>query len=670
MLASLRIFSHFITLIQRILQENSDIFRKSPAAGKLFYSRRIGHILLVKLFGKEQCMFDRIFGAHVFPVKRVEELLQRQDLAAADKIASEMRAWALSLGATHYCHWFQPLTGATAEKHISFLAPFTGRQLLQGESDASSFPTGGLRQTAYARGYTAWDRTSPAIVKETAAGRVLCIPTVFASCTGDALDMKTPLLRSMEAVDCQARRLLALFGRQVKTVTPMVGAEQEYFLIDRQQYLRRRDLRLCGRTLFGAPAPKGRELENQYYGAIPPRAGAFMQKLNRALWLLGIPAAAQHNEVAPAQHELAPMYAPAQIALDQNQLTMELMRFIARQQGLCCLLHEKPFAHINGSGKHNNWSLQTDTGENLLSPGPDPVQNLQFQLVLACLLQGFDTHADLLRASAAVPGNDQRLGGQEAPPAIVSVYLGSRLESLVEDLMHGRNRGLPGEDSDDRNRTSPLAFTGNKFEFRMVGASDSIAMANTVLNTIAADSFCRAADALQGAADLETACRGYIRRTLLQHRRIIYSGDSYSPGWLRQARERGLPNLQTMPEAVGAMETEKARELFGKFRVFTPTELESRTKVLREGYANRTAIEGRTMVSMALRELLPVVPDPAVQAAARVLQELLAPGPEAVLTGAVVPAMEALRQAVDALEERTARALWPWPDQEALLTDI
>ncbi len=641
------------------------------------------------------------FGAHVFPEQKLRELAgPEMTPQTADRVAAAMESWARALGATHYCHWFQPLTGATAEKHMSFLSGFTGKQLLLGESDASSFPSGGLRQTAYARGYTAWDMTSPVFVKESAAGRVLCIPAVFISHSGDALDLKTPLLRSMEAVNAQALRLLRLFGkRNICRVTPLVGAEQEYFLIDRQKYLARRDLRHCGRTLFGAPAPKGQEMEDQYYGVIPPRAGRFMQRLNRELWLLGIPAAAQHNEVAPAQHELAPLYAPAHIAADQNQLTMERMGSVARSQGLECLLHEKPFARINGSGKHNNWSLGCDNGENLLDPGKEPRQNLQFQLILACILRAVDTHGDLLRLSAGSVGNDARLGGQEAPPPIVSVFLGQRLEGLVQSLL-GENEGggaardalQPGTaavapvdaDRDDRNRTSPFAFTGNKFEFRMVGSSDSIAMANTVLNTIVAEAFGQAADILEEAGDFSGACRALVGNWLRQHRRIIFSGDSYSPRWAAEAKRRGLFVLPGLVDAIPALTAPKALQLFGRLGVFTPTELESRSRVLYETYAKRLAIEARTMLQLARRDILPAVRTAApalreeMQGAMEELQEKTALAlafPEArqqaeCLYRQGVPAMERLRQAVDELEQQLPRSLWPMPGYEDLLFDI
>ncbi len=649
-------------------------------------------------------MIQDLFASYVFPRSRIEALLTPQERSAghlssmetADKVAEAMKNWALSQGATHYCHWFQPLTGATAEKHMSFLSPagsqllqFTGKQLLMGESDASSFPTGGLRQTAYAQGCTAWDQSSPVFLKETAAGKVLCIPTVFLSPTGETLDFKTPLLRSMEAISTQACRLLRCFGKQVRQVTPMVGAEQEYFLIDRQRYLQRPDLRYCGRTLFGAPAPKGQEMDDQYYAAIPARAGAFMQTVNRTLWKLGIPAAAQHNEVAPAQYELAPQYAPAHIASDQNQLIMESLQSLARQQGLVCLLHEKPFSYINGSGKHINWSLSCDSGENLLDPGADPKNKLQFPLILACILQAVDTHGDLLRLSAGTVGNDLRLGGQEAPPVILSVFLGQEPEEL---LLGGDAARGP-----DRNRTAPLAFNGNRLEFRMVGASDSIAMATTVLNTIVAESFCQAAQALEEGQD----CRELIRRLLQQHGAVVYNGDCYCQQWAQEAIRRGLPAFGTLVEAIPALNTPKAQALFGQFGVFTPAELESRVQVLYETYAKRMAIEARTMLHIVQQKILPAGlqylhqltgPNPVERNLARRIEgflQALDSGRERLerstqlaascqtgrqgaqqFVGNVVPAMEALRRAADGLEGLLPRDFWPMPTYGELLFDI
>ena len=494
-------------------------------------------------------------------------------------------------GATHYTHWFQPLTGSTAEKHDSFitnpvagktLLQLTGKQLIMGEPDASSFPSGGLRATSYARGYTAWDMTSPAFVKEMACGNILCIPTIFVSYTGEALDTKTPLLRSMEAISEQAIRIIRLFGNtDAQKVSPSVGPEQEYFLVDREKYLKRRDLIYCGRTLFGSPAPKGQELDDQYFGVIRERVGAFMKDLNIELWKLGITATTQHNEVAPAQHEMAPIFSVANVAVDQNQLAMETMKRVATRHGLVCLLHEKPYAGVNGSGKHNNWSISTDLGENLMEPGDDPQSNLQFQLVLACILKAVDTHADLLRQSASDVGNDHRLGAQEAPPAIISIFLGDQLDEMVQSIVSGtiRNGASAGslnsgvstvpvltKDATDRNRTSPFAFTGNKFEFRMVGSSDSIAAANTTLNAIVAEAFCEAADVLEKADDFETACKALIREYMTQHQRIIFNGDGYSEEWVAEAARRGLPNIPSMVASIPALTTDKAVNLFEKFQ--------------------------------------------------------------------------------------------------------
>ena len=555
-------------------------------------------------------------------------------MQSADIVAKTMMEWAVEKGATHYTHWFQPLTGVTAEKHDSFLtAPdkmgkvilnLTGKQLIMGEPDASSFPSGGLRATHYARGYTAWDMTSPAFVKEMACGTILCIPTVFVSYNGEALDKKTPLLRSMQALSQQAVRILRLFGdTKSEKVLISVGAEQEYFIVDRERYLNRRDLIYTGRTLFGAPAPKGQELEDQYFGVIRERVGEFMADLNTELWKMGITATTQHNEVAPAQHESAPIYSTCNVAVDQNQLTMETMKRVATRHGLVCLLHEKPFAGVNGSGKHNNWSLSSDTGENLLDPGTTPNDNLQFLLVLSCIIKAVDIHADLLRMSTACPGNDQRLGADEAPPAIISIFLGAQLSDVVDQIVEkGTAAGciaggrldtgvstLPVIDKDatDRNRTSPFAFTGNKFEFRMVGSSESIANSNTVISTIVAEAFCEAADALENSKDFECDVNRLIAENMRNHRRVLFNGNGYSEEWKREAARRGLPNLPNMVAAIPALTTEKTVEMFEKFGVFTKAELESRSEVLYETYAKTTAIEARTMLHMAGKHYIPAV---------------------------------------------------------------
>ncbi len=547
----------------------------------------------------------KIFGENVFNDTVMQERLPKNvykklkkiieeggelDLATADTIAHEMKEWAIEKGATHYTHWFQPLTGTTAEKHDSFItAPmpngkvlmsFSGKELIKGEPDASSFPSGGLRATFEARGYTAWDCTSPAFVRQDAAGATLCIPTAFCSYTGEALDQKTPLLRSMEALNVQSLRLLKLFGNTTsKKVTPSVGPEQEYFLVDAEKFLQRKDLIYTGRTLFGAMPPKGQEMDDHYFGTIRQRIASFMKEVNIELWKMGVTAKTQHNEVAPAQHELASIYSEANVAVDNNQLVMQTLKRIACQHGLKCLLHEKPFAGVNGSGKHNNWSITTDDGINLLEPGKTPHENIQFLLVLSCVLKAVDVHADLLRESAADPGNDHRLGANEAPPAIISVFLGEQLEDVVEQLISTGNatkskkegvletgvKTLPDlkKDATDRNRTSPFAFTGNKFEFRMVGSRDSVAAPNIVLNTIVAEAFRDACDVLEGAENFEDAVHDLIKKNLSEHQRIIFNGDGYADEWLAEAERRGLPNIKSMVYAIPALTTDTAIKLFG-----------------------------------------------------------------------------------------------------------
>ena len=662
------------------------------------------------------------FGIHVFSEEKMAQYLTQGQLQqlrrgsgismeTADAVAEAMKNWALSLGATHYCHWFQPLTGNTAEKHESFLAAqhngrailrLTGKQLIRGESDASSFPTGGLRGTAYAQGYTAWDMTSPAFIKEETAGKILCIPTVFLSNDGRALDLKTPLLRAMEALDRQGRRLMGLFGKE-EGVFPLVGPEQEYFLVDGQAYARRWDLRYCGRTLFGAPAPKGQELEDQYFGTIGKRAGAFMQDLNRTLWRLGVMAAAQHNEVAPGQHELAVRHCIANVAVDQNQLIMETMKRLAPEHGLVCLLHEKPFAGVNGSGKHNNWSLCTEKGENLLQAG----ENARFLLVLGCVLQAVDRYAGLLRLSAANVGNDVRLGGQEAPVAVVSVYLGQSLQMLLEGEGGEKDPrvepgllAVPGfcRDGADRNRTAAMAFNGNKFEFRMVGSSDSVAMANTVICTAVAESFREAANVLQGERDMEAAAKKYARQLWRQHQRVVFNGDCYSAQWAREAQERGLPMHKDMVDAIGALLTPQAVALFERHRVLDRQELQSRAEVLYETYAKRIRIEARVMLHMVAKDYIPAViryqnsldPREPMQgklherigkllASTETLREelerqnALADGAEnakaaaEAFRGGVVPVMERLRRWVDQLEMLVGKEYWPVPTYGELM---
>ena len=594
---------------------------------------------------------EEIFGSKVFnlgkmrerlpkgvfkEVKRVMEKGGELSKESADVVAKAMKDWAVENGVTHYTHWFQPLNGITAEKHDAFvthpdeegrtLMEFSGKELIKGETDASSFPSGGLRATFEARGYTVWDITSPAFLKEDATGVILCIPTALCSYTGEALDKKTPLLRSMEAINNQALRIVRLFGNTEATkVTPSVGAEQEYFLVDHEKYLRRPDLIFSGRTLFGAPAPKGQELEDHYFGAIRERIGSYMKDLNIELWKLGVTAKTQHNEVAPAQHELAPIYETANIAVDHNQLVMETMKKVACRHGLNCLLHEKPFAGVNGSGKHDNWSLSTDNGVNLLDPGKTPNENIQFLLVLACILKAVDTHADLLRQSAADVGNDLRLGADEAPPAIISVFLGEQLDDVVRQLIEtgSADHSIQGEklitgvstltdiekDATDRNRTSPFAFTGNKFEFRMVGSSDSIASPNTTLNAIVAEAFCEAADRLEGAENFDLAVHDLIKEYLTEHQRIIFNGDGYAKEWVKEAERRGLPNITCTIDAASTLTTEKAVKLFERFGIYSKVELESREEITCETYSKITNIEALTMIDMAKKLYIPAVID-------------------------------------------------------------
>lgn len=592
---------------------------------------------------------SEIFGEYVFNdavmqqrlPKKVYQKLQETlaeggelDLETADVIAHEMKEWAIEKGATHYTHWFQPLTGVTAEKHDSFItAPqasgkvlmsFSGKELIKGEPDASSFPSGGLRATFEARGYTAWDPTSNAFVRKDAAGATLIIPTAFCSYTGEALDKKTPLLRSMEAINKESLRLLKLFGNTTaKKVTPSVGIEQEYFLIDREKYLQRKDLVYTGRTLMGAMPPKGQEMDDHYFGAIRERVAAFMKDVNIELWKLGVSAKTQHNEVAPAQHELAPIYEEANVAVDHNQITMEMLKKVAYRHGLQCLLHEKPFNGVNGSGKHDNWSLVTDDGINLLEPGKTPHENTQFLLVLACILAAVDDHADLLRESASDVGNEYRLGGNEAPPCVISVYLGDQLEEIIEQLLetgeathslkgHHLNTGvanLPNfrKDATDRNRTSPFAFTGNKFEFRMVGSQDSVSSPNVVLNTIVAEAFSNVCDVLEGSQNFEADVRKIICELISKHQRIIFNGNGYSKEWEEEAKRRGLPNITNMVDAIESLTTDKAIKLFEKFGVYTKAELLSRKEVEYEAYSKEMNVEAKTMIDIVSKQIVPAV---------------------------------------------------------------
>ena len=644
---------------------------------------------------------EELFASKVFTVGKMKERLPRSvfkevkrvmeqggelSLAIADVVAKAMKDWAVENGATHYTHWFQPLTGITAEKHDSFvthpdeeghmLMEFSGKELIKGEPDASSFPSGGLRATFEARGYTVWDITSPAFLKEDATGVILCIPTAFCSYKGEALDKKTPLLRSMEALSTQALRIVRLFGNTEATkVVASVGSEQEYFLVDREKYLKREDLIFSGRTLFGAPAPKGQELEDHYFGTIRERIGAYMKDLNIELWKLGVTAKTQHNEVAPAQHELAPIYETANIAVDHNQLVMETMKKVAGRHGMACLLHEKPFARVNGSGKHNNWSLGTDTGVNLLDPGDTPNENIQFLLVLACILKAVDTHADLLRQSASDVGNDHRLGANEAPPAIISVFLGEQLEDVVKQLVETGEAAhcLEGgklqtgvstltdleKDATDRNRTSPFAFTGNKFEFRMVGSSDSIASPNTTLNAIVAEAFCEAADELEKAEDFEMAVHDLIKKYMTEHQRIIFNGDGYADEWVKEAERRGLPNIKSMIEAAGTITTDKAVKLFEKFGIFTKVELESREEILYETYAKTLNIEAVTMIDMASKQYIPAVVKYSRSLADTVVAVKAAgvePSVQAELLQDVCAKLTAAKEALAQLEKVTAQA--------------
>ena len=696
-----------------------------------------------KIFGSnvfnDAVMKERLPKAAYKKMKATIEAGAELDPEVADIVAHEMKEWALEKGATHFTHWFQPLTGITAEKHDAFIDPqgdgttllrFSGKELIKGEPDASSFPSGGLRATFEARGYTAWDCTSPAFIKETPHSTILCIPTAFCSYKGEALDKKTPLLRSMQALDVQAIRILRLFGNKTaKHVTTSVGAEQEYFLVDKGNFLKRKDLIFTGRTLFGAMPPKGQEMDDHYFGVIPERVLGFMEKFNEELWKLGISAKTQHNEVAPAQHEIAPIYDQNNIATDHNQLVMETAQRVADELGLKCLLHEKPFAGINGSGKHNNWSMCTDEGENLLDPGETPHENMQFLLFLAAILRAVDEHADLLRLSASTPGNDHRLGANEAPPAIISVFLGEQLEDVVEQFVDNgeATSSLEGEeyisgvhslphfqkDATDRNRTSPFAFTGNKFEFRMVGSTQSIADPNTVLNTIVAEVLCDMADKLEAAEDLPMALHDMIKDTIAAHKRIIFNGNGYSDEWVVEAERRGLPNIKCMVDAVPALVKEDAVEIFEKHGVYTKAEMESRAEVMYETYSKTINIEALTMIDMAKKQIVPATikyqtslaesvnaikaassaVDTSVQEAlmadistnlkdmyaALAHLEEVAGKAEAMEEGAeqghyyhdvVFTAMDELRKPADKLEMLVAKSAWPFPSYGDLIFEV
>lgn len=702
----------------------------------------------------ETNVISNVFGTKVFNDEVMQEYLPKKTYQALKKtiengeeltpemanvVAHGMKEWALANGATHYTHWFQPMTGVTAEKHDSFISAesdsravleFNGKELIKGEPDASSFPSGGLRATFEARGYTAWDCTSPTFLREDAIGVTLCIPTAFCSYTGEALDKKTPLLRSMEAISKQAVRVLKLLGKtDVTNVSCSVGPEQEYFLVDRNKFLQRKDLIFTGRTLFGAMPPKGQELDDHYFGSIRERQASFMNELNIELWKLGILSKTQHNEVAPAQHEMAPIYDSANIATDHNQLVMETMKKVARRHGLECLLHEKPFAGVNGSGKHNNWSIVTNNGENLLSPGSAPHNNTQFLLFLTAVIAAVDEHAALLRMSASNPGNDHRLGADEAPPAIISIFLGEQLEDIVEQIIetgtatHSLKGGkmdigvssIPPvkKDATDRNRTSPFAFTGNKFEFRMLGSSMSIADANTVLNAAVADVLEKMAEELEAASDVNEAAEKLIQKTLKEHRKIIFNGNGYSDEWVAEAEQRGLPNVRTMVDATSSLTEPKTVTMFENQNVFSKTELESRAEINYEAYAKAINIEAKAMIDMATKQYIPSVikyttsladsinsiqkacPEADISVQTSILKQcstLLASTREALIAlreinekaGAieeaktqaefyrdqVFPAMNKLRAPIDELEMLVDKEDWPVPSYGDMLFEV
>lgn len=653
---------------------------------------------VAEIFGSnvfnDAAMRERLPKAIYKELRKTIELGKELNPAIADTVANAMKDWAIEKGATHYTHWFQPMTGITAEKHDAFITPtadgkvlleFSGKELIKGESDASSFPSGGLRATNEARGYTAWDCTSPAFIKESPDGStILCIPTAFSSYTGEALDKKIPLLRSMEAVNVQALRILRLFGNTTSTkVTTSVGAEQEYFLVDKADYAKRKDLIFTGRTLFGAMPPKGQELDDHYFGTVRARVLSYMNDLNVELWKLGIAAKTQHNEAAPCQHELAPIYATTNIGTDHNQLIMEIMKRVADRHGLVCLLHEKPFAGVNGSGKHNNWSLGTDDGINLLEPGKTPHDNVQFLLILMAVLKAVDEHADLLRLSASSPGNDHRLGGNEAPPAIISVYLGEQLDDVLKQLdttgeatssLKGKAfetgvATLPSfmQDANDRNRTSPFAFTGNKFEFRMVGSTQSIATPNIILNTIVADSLCEIANDLEKAENFEMAVHDKIKELIAKHKRITFNGNGYAEEWVEEAERRGLPNIKCLVDAVKAFQDPDNIALFERHGVLHKAELESRAEIYYENYAKQINIEAKTMLDIAKKQIMPAVMKYSADMAAGVVN-LKASGidtsvQEGILN-AIAVELKNLTEAVNKLETLDDKALAMEDDME------
>ena len=689
---------------------------------------------LPELFGSlvfnEGTMKERLSSASYSAWKKCVTEGTPLDLSTANEIAEAMKQWAVEKGATHFTHWFQPMTGVTAEKHDSFIAPvgggkimmeFSGKELIRGEPDASSFPSGGLRATFEARGYTAWDPTSFAFIKEGS----LCIPTVFCSYSGEALDKKTPLLRSMDEVSRQAVRILRLFGdTETKRVTAQVGPEQEYFLIDKALYEKREDLRMCGRTLFGAKPPRGQELEDHYFGAIRPRVAAYMKDLDETLWALGVLSKTKHNEVAPAQHEMAPVFSDANSACDQNQLAMEMMKKVADRHGLVCLLHEKPFAGVNGSGKHDNWSLSTDTGKNLFKPGSPPRQNAQFLLFLAAFIKGVDDYQEFLRATVAFPGNDHRLGAQEAPPAVLSIFLGDELSAVVDSIINDTDfqstgkrtleigvDALPAirQDNTDRNRTSPMAFTGNKFEFRMLGASQSISGPNIALNTIMAEELKQFADELEASRDFQADLPKLIRRVFTEHQRIIFNGNGYDEAWLEEAKKRGLSNLTSTADALPMYTAPKNVDLFVKHGIYTKEEIEARAEIHIENYSTVICIEARTMTDMIRRQILPAVSafagdlcsragtkkdlgaccqyevstacqigslTDALMAASDKLETDLSAIPadaaEAMRYShdVLIPDMDTARRAADQLETLTSSDRWPFPTYSDLLFSV
>ena len=689
---------------------------------------------LSDLFGSmvfnEDTMKERLSSASYEAWKKCVTDGTSLDISTANEIAQAMKQWAVEKGATHYTHWFQPMTGVTAEKHDSFIAPagggkilmeFSGKELVRGEPDASSFPSGGLRATFEARGYTAWDPTSFAFIKEGS----LCIPTVFCSYSGEALDKKTPLLRSMDEVSRQAVRILRLFGdTETKRVTAQVGPEQEYFLIDKALYEKREDLRMCGRTLFGAKPPRGQELEDHYFGAIRPRVAAYMKDLDETLWALGVLSKTKHNEVAPAQHEMAPVFSDANSACDQNQLAMEMMKKVADRHGLVCLLHEKPFAGVNGSGKHDNWSLSTDTGKNLFKPGSTPRQNAQFLLFLAAFIKGVDDYQEFLRATVAFPGNDHRLGAQEAPPAVLSIFLGDELSAVVDSIINDTDfqstgkrtlkidvDSLPAipQDNTDRNRTSPMAFTGNKFEFRMLGSSQSISGPNITLNTIMAEELEQFADELEASRDFQADLEKLIRRVFTEHQRIIFNGNGYDEAWLEEAGKRGLSNLTSTADALPMYTAPKNVDLFVKHGIYTKEEIEARAEIHIENYSTVICIEARTMTDMIRRQILPAVSafagdlcsragtkkdlgaccqyevstacqigslTDALMAASDKLETDLSAIPadaaEAMRYShdVLIPDMDTARRAADQLETLTSSDRWPFPTYSDLLFSV